>query len=161
MFLHLSVSHSVHRGVCFSACWDITTPTCPPPPPPPLGADIPLEQTPPRSRHSWDQAPPEQTPPQEQTPLWDQAPPQQMATVVDGTYPTGMHSCSHHSFNLNFKQFLGSDISVKKSQKRKKYFCKKNCKGKVRLSPNDVDSLIFQLVLVGQICYKEVCKFHL
>ena len=46
MFLHLSVSHSVHRrGVCLSACWDT-----------PPQADTPLvdtqEQTPPRSRHS-------------------------------------------------------------------------------------------------------------
>ena len=31
MFLHLSVSHSVHGGVCLSACWDT-----------PLGADPPL-----------------------------------------------------------------------------------------------------------------------
>ena len=44
MFLHLSVSHSVHRGVCLSACWDIH-PHLP-------GTDIPPEaDTPPRSRH--------------------------------------------------------------------------------------------------------------
>ena len=40
---------SVHRGVCLSACWDVT--------PPGAGTPIPPEQT-----------PPEQAPPQEQTP---------------------------------------------------------------------------------------------
>ena len=66
MFLHLSVSHSVHRGgVCPSACWD----------------------TPPPSRHSLGQTPPGQTPPRADTP------PQQTATAADGTHPTGMHSC--------------------------------------------------------------------
>ena len=31
MFLHLSVSHSVHRGVCLSACWDTHNPGQTPP----------------------------------------------------------------------------------------------------------------------------------
>ena len=73
MFLHLSVSHSVHRGgVCLSACWD----TYPQPP----GADSPQKQTSPRA-----DTPPEQTPP---------------CTVhagrygqqAGGTHPTGMHT---------------------------------------------------------------------
>ena len=38
MFLHLSVSHSVHRGVGLSAYWDT------PPGQTPLGADIPPAQ---------------------------------------------------------------------------------------------------------------------
>ena len=54
MFLHRSVSHSVHRGgVCLSACWD----TQPPGSRHPLLQQIPWDQTPPVSRH-----PPEQTP---------------------------------------------------------------------------------------------------
>ena len=32
MFLYLSVSHSVHRGVCLSACWDTHPEQTPPPP---------------------------------------------------------------------------------------------------------------------------------
>ena len=35
MFLHLSVSHSVHRGVCLSACWDTARPPDHAPPPGP------------------------------------------------------------------------------------------------------------------------------
>ena len=49
MFLHLSVIHSVHRGVCLSACWDTTPPleADPPDQTPPylLGAESPWEQT--------------------------------------------------------------------------------------------------------------------
>ena len=56
MFLHLSVSHSVHRGGSASVHAGI---------PPP-----------------WDQVPP-----QDQTPL-EQTPPQQTATAVDGTHPS-------------------------------------------------------------------------
>ena len=49
MFLHLSVSHSVHReGVCLRACWDIHPP----------GQTPPLEQTPPRADPPWEQTPP-------------------------------------------------------------------------------------------------------
>ena len=51
IFLHLSVIHSVHGGVCLSACWDTTTPQ--------------IRQTP-RIR---------QTPQTRQTPLADQTPP--------------------------------------------------------------------------------------
>ena len=38
MFLHLCVSHSVHGGVCLSACWDTTTPPSRHPPPCPVHA---------------------------------------------------------------------------------------------------------------------------
>ena len=58
MFLHLSVSHSVHGGVCLSACWDTTAwgqaspwsrhPQSRQPPPP--GAGTPRAGAP-RSRH--------------------------------------------------------------------------------------------------------------
>ena len=63
MFLHLSVSHSVHRegGVCLSGCWD----TRPPP----------------------GQTPPEQTPP----PCAMHA--GRYGQQAGGTRPTGMHTC--------------------------------------------------------------------
>ena len=55
MFLHLSVSHSVHRGVCLNACWDTTHPL-PPLPPTPV---LPGTRHPPGPGPSpWDQAPP-------------------------------------------------------------------------------------------------------
>ena len=65
MFLHLSVSHSVHGGgVCFSACWVTRTPGVdtpgsrhPPGADTPPGADAPN-----RSRHApWNRHHPEQT----------------------------------------------------------------------------------------------------
>ena len=46
------------------------------------------EQTPPRSRHPPRAGTPRSRPPRDQA-----APPQQTATAVDGTHPTGMHSC--------------------------------------------------------------------
>ena len=74
MFLHVSVSHSVHRGVSASVHAGIPpqeeTPRADTP-----RADTPqkqtphLEQTPPRSRH----------PPGGQTPPWEQIPPQEQA----------------------------------------------------------------------------------
>ena len=69
------ICHSVHRGVCLSACRD-TTPLGPGTPgtrhPLSLGADTPLGPGTPR----------------EQTPAL------QTATVADGTHPTRMHSCT-------------------------------------------------------------------
>ena len=47
MFLHLSVSHSVHGGVCLSACWDTH---------PPL-ADIPLGKHLPSADTPWEDTP--------------------------------------------------------------------------------------------------------
>ena len=53
MFLHLSVSHSVHMGVCLSACWDTTPPGAGNPSgpgtPPPTGTRHPQDQAPPRA----------------------------------------------------------------------------------------------------------------
>ena len=59
----------------------------------PLGrhpqADTPLRQTPPRQT-----SPSRQTPlPIRQTPRRQTPPPHETATAVDGTHPTGMHSC--------------------------------------------------------------------
>ena len=70
-------------SVCLSACWD-TTPTHPRDQVHPWeqtspGADTPLEQTPPGSRH---------LPPGADTPY-----PRDTATAADGKHPTGMHSC--------------------------------------------------------------------
>ena len=76
MFLHLSVSHSVHKGgvyvsgsgrvgVClWVQVWGVTSPP---------GIDIPLvRHIPFLGRHP---------------------PPPETATAVDGMHPTGMHSC--------------------------------------------------------------------
>ena len=70
------VCHSVHRGVCLSACWD-TSPPLPPTPyskHPPPGSDTPLPG-------------PDTTPPAplKQTPAY--------GLRAAGTHPTGMHSC--------------------------------------------------------------------
>ena len=86
MFLHLSVSHSVHRvwGVCLSACWDITP-----------WADTLLGRHPPWADTPWAD-PPRQTTPRPSA-CWDTQCPVHagidMATAVGGTHPTGMHSC--------------------------------------------------------------------
>ena len=70
MFLHLSVILS--GGGCLPQCM--------------LGYTHPVSRHPPWSRH-----PPsvKQTPPRSR-----HYPPEQTATAVDGTHPTGMHSCS-------------------------------------------------------------------
>ena len=94
MFLHLSVSHSVHRG---SASVHAGIP--PPRSRHPSGADTPWEQTPPEQTHPSPPPPgsihpPEQIPPLEQT----HPPRAETATAADGTHPTGMHSCSFFNF---------------------------------------------------------------
>ena len=82
IFLHLSVIHSVHRGVCLSAWWDAT---------PPQEQTTPWDQTPgsrhppgtdpPGNRHAplppWDQTPQSRHPPWEQTPPGTRHPPPQ------------------------------------------------------------------------------------
>ena len=73
MFLHLSVSHSVHGGrggVCLSACWDT-----------PPGRHH-LGQTAPLSSACWGTHTP--------CPVHAGI---DMATAAEGTHPTGMHSC--------------------------------------------------------------------
>ena len=93
MFLHLSVSHSGHRGVSASVHAGIHTPPGQTPP----WEDTPRADTPSPSA-CWDT----------NTPLpsacWDTHPPCSvhagidMATGADGTHPTGMHSCLSMSF---------------------------------------------------------------
>ena len=98
MFIHLSVSHSVHRGVGGGIPSCTEADTLPPPKQTPRSrhprADTPSEQTP-RSRPPWNRPhgadPPEQTPPAN-TPQ-SRHPPGETATAVDSTHPTGMHSC--------------------------------------------------------------------
>ena len=55
------VCHSVHRGVCLSACWDTT---------PPRSRHPPWSRSPPRSRSPQEKTPPDQ-PPREQSMLGD------------------------------------------------------------------------------------------
>ena len=69
-YVFTPVCHSVHRGVCLSACWDAT---------------------PPDQAHPRDQAPPWKQTDQAQPPRTRH--PRQTAAVADGTHPTGMHSC--------------------------------------------------------------------
>ena len=79
MFLHLSVSHSVHRGVSASGPrgWDVATH--------PPGRHSPWADTP-------GQTPPGQTPPWANTPLADTPCPVHVGiwSTSDGTQPTGM-----------------------------------------------------------------------
>ena len=90
MFLHLSVSHSVHRGMCDRQPWADT-----------YRADTPLGRHPqsdtPLGRHSAGRHPsnrhhyqadsiPGQTPPGQTPPAPGQTPPE-MATAADGMHP--------------------------------------------------------------------------
>ena len=74
MFLHLSVSHSVHGGVPAPVHAGIHPLSRPPRQTHPLGRRPNRADTPPIGRH-----------PPGQTPL------SQVATATDGTHPTGMH----------------------------------------------------------------------
>ena len=78
MFLHLSVSYSVHRGsVSEHAMAGGVCPWV-------QGVYTPL------GRHPLDNAPLGQTPPQTHTHLWT---PPETDTSAGGAHPTGMHSC--------------------------------------------------------------------
>ena len=94
VFTPVCQSFCSRGGVCLSACWDTTPPRTRHP-----RCRHPPEQTPPRTRHP----PRSRHPPgtrhhhpgagtPQRTPLGPGTP-QQMATVADGTHPTGMHSC--------------------------------------------------------------------
>ena len=111
MFLHLSVSHSVHGG-CLPQCMLGYTPLVQTHPMlgyTPLGRHPP-RQTPPMGRHTPGQTHPRQTPPP--TACWDTHPPCQvhdwidMATAADGRHPTGMHSCYHPQRSWGKVMFL-------------------------------------------------------
>ena len=69
MFLQLSVSHSVHRGLCLPQCM--------------LG---------------YTHCPPRQKPPQANAPPCPVHAGIDMATAADGTHPNGMHSCFMRKF---------------------------------------------------------------
>ena len=106
-FLHLSVSHSVHRGVCFSVCWDTHPSRTRHPPgtshPPgsrnPPGADPPGSRPPSRSRqppqtkHPWSRHPPQQAPPEAGTPPFPTVHAGRYGQQAGGMHPTGMQSC--------------------------------------------------------------------
>ena len=116
-YVFTSVCHYVHRGGAASVNALIPHPLgagtpleqAPPQeqappgagnPPPgagtPLGAGTPQDQAPPGTRHPpWKQALPRAGPPPEQAPFGSRPtlPGAETATAVDGTHPTGMHSC--------------------------------------------------------------------
>ena len=112
MFLHLSVSHSVHRGVCLSACWNTQTP---------LWADTPWADTQPWVDtpcpvHAGIHTTPCPVHAGIHTPLasacWHTQCPVhagiEMATAVDGTHPTGMHSCQKYELNFSSEKMRTS-----------------------------------------------------
>ena len=78
MFLHLSVSHSVHKGECLPQCM--------------LGYTHPS----PGQKSPWVDTPQADTLPGKTPPGRHPLPVHagiDMATAADGTHPTGMHSC--------------------------------------------------------------------
>ena len=100
MFLHLSLSHSIHGG-CLADTHQADTPRqiqpwvdTPWPDTPlarhSLGQTHPLARSP--GRHPPGQTPPVQTHPPGRHPL-GRHPPHPAATAADGTHPTGMLSC--------------------------------------------------------------------
>ena len=106
------LSFCSERGGGLSACWDTTTPWDQAPP---------QDQPPPRTRHPQGPDTPGTRHPLDQAPSQDQAPPKpgippgaETATAVDGTHPTGMHSCFFKicylilakMFSWNLLQFL-------------------------------------------------------
>ena len=101
MFLHLSVSHSFHRGVSGRHPGQ-TPPWADTPSRHLLGrhtpwadtnpGQTPPQQTPPQGRHHPGIHPPWQTSPLSRYPL-GRHPPPPTATAADGTHPTGMLSC--------------------------------------------------------------------
>ena len=92
MFLHLSVSHSVHRGgVCLSACWDTHPPR----------ADTPREQScPPRADTTQEHTPPGSTPPPRAVHAG------RYGQQAGGTHPTGMHTCTTFVYSVQMKETL-------------------------------------------------------
>ena len=99
IFLHLSVIHSVHGGVCLSACWDTTPQTRHHPPDqttpgpdtyPPPGPDTPRADTHPPEQTPLEQAPTPHplgadTHPQADAPRADNHPPDQTPTPWEQT----------------------------------------------------------------------------
>ena len=63
------------------------------PPHRPPGADNPLSRHPPGAGTPQADTPQSRHPLEQTPPRADTLPPQQMATVTDGTHPTGIHSC--------------------------------------------------------------------
>ena len=115
IFLHLSVSHSVHRGVCIPACTGQTPPF---PGETPSLIDTPRGQTPPYSVDAW-----RHTPSPDPTPRID------IATAADGTHPTGMQSCYGLEIHLRspkiqtLARITLSNKLIKKSVGQLSYVC--------------------------------------
>ena len=121
IILHLSVSHSVHRGVCLSACLDTPQDQVPPreqtPPPrrrhhpfqdrrPSLGSDTP------QNRHPWEQTPPlgsacweMRSTSRRYTSYWNAI--LYIRKLIQNTYCKCTHpNCTKHQFKLNGGYFL-------------------------------------------------------
>ena len=100
MFLHVSVSHSVHGGVYLSACWDTTPPR---------------SRYPPRSRPPKKQAPPQKnrhTPtPQEQTSQEAGTPPRSRHTSQHG-YCCGRYASYWNAFLFRVTSLLADSTSL-------------------------------------------------
>ena len=113
IFLHLSVIHSVHRGVCLSACWDTT----------PLGSDTPPKPGRPTrpGRPPWTRqtSPGPGRPPQIRHPPGPGRPPRKQTPAhglrAAGTHPTGMHSCFECRNTFYYKNGSAGNCSVRSS----------------------------------------------
>ena len=109
MFLHLSVSHSVHGG---------SAPT-------PHG-QTPQMQTP-RANPPWMQTPqadPQQTPPMQDPPNAD---PPGIRQQAGGTHPIGMHTCSpfvsHLIHSMPLEDTFGKNVFVSYLENLETFFC--------------------------------------
>ena len=112
MFLHLSVSHSVHggRGVCPTPSLDLADPPsgCRPPCPPGcispwVGRNPPVGQTHPHADTPLDADP------------LDWADPPQYSPQAGGTHPTGMHTCKRIIWSMGMSPL---DPSLRSEQCR-------------------------------------------
>ena len=109
MFLQLSVSHSVHRGVSASVHAGIHTH---PGSRHPSGADTPWSRHP-RADTPWEQTPPGADPPEQTPPGSRHSLPtctvhaERYGQQVGGTHPTGMHTCFRNILEIiNLKKSL-------------------------------------------------------
>ena len=122
MFLQVSVIHSVHRGVCLSACWDTTPRTRQTPPrtrqTSPDQADPPRPGRPPSPDQADHPPGPGRPPRTRQTPQTRQTPPPEADSSIRSTsgryasYWNAFLFIVHSQFFLNYQQHNWVGTSV-------------------------------------------------